>query len=269
MTPFDVEAVRRRFSSLRPASCFFDAPGGSQVPDEVGDAIAKHPARREREPRRALRDGPARRADRRRGEGARRPLPQLLARRGRLRHEHDDAQLRAHAHVLGRELRGGRRDPRHPPRPRRQRRALGRARRRPRPRRPARRHQRRLDARPRRPRVEAVGAHAGRLVPVGLERDRHARRRAARGRARPRRRRDRLGRRRPLRRPRADGRAGDRRRRRALLALQVLRPAPRHGLRARVARRDLAAVQGAARRRRRRPRAASRPARCPTSCSAG
>ncbi len=36
----DVDAVRRRFSSLQTGFAFFDAPGGSQVPDEVGDAIA-------------------------------------------------------------------------------------------------------------------------------------------------------------------------------------------------------------------------------------
>lgn len=39
---FDVEAARGRFSSLRDGGfAFFDAPGGSQVPDEVGDAIAR------------------------------------------------------------------------------------------------------------------------------------------------------------------------------------------------------------------------------------
>src|SRR5437764_74508 len=37
---FDVEAVRRRFSSLRSPLAFFDGPGGTQVPDEVIDAIA-------------------------------------------------------------------------------------------------------------------------------------------------------------------------------------------------------------------------------------
>ncbi len=38
----DVEAVRSRFSSLRDGGfVFLDAPGGSQVPDEVGDAIAR------------------------------------------------------------------------------------------------------------------------------------------------------------------------------------------------------------------------------------
>jgi cysteine desulfurase family protein (TIGR01976 family) len=37
----DVGAVRRRFSSLQGDFVFLDAPGGSQVPDEVGDAIAR------------------------------------------------------------------------------------------------------------------------------------------------------------------------------------------------------------------------------------
>jgi cysteine desulfurase family protein (TIGR01976 family) len=36
----DVAAIRDRFSSLRQGFAFLDAPGGSQVPDEVGDAIA-------------------------------------------------------------------------------------------------------------------------------------------------------------------------------------------------------------------------------------
>jgi cysteine desulfurase family protein (TIGR01976 family) len=40
MAPFDVEAVRSRFSSLGTGFRFFDAPGGSQVPDEVGAAMA-------------------------------------------------------------------------------------------------------------------------------------------------------------------------------------------------------------------------------------
>jgi cysteine desulfurase family protein (TIGR01976 family) len=41
-TVLDVNAVRARFSSLREGSfVFLDAPGGSQVPDEVGDAVAR------------------------------------------------------------------------------------------------------------------------------------------------------------------------------------------------------------------------------------
>jgi cysteine desulfurase family protein (TIGR01976 family) len=37
----DVEAVRARFSSLRSGFRFLDAPGGTQVPDEVADAVAR------------------------------------------------------------------------------------------------------------------------------------------------------------------------------------------------------------------------------------
>jgi cysteine desulfurase family protein (TIGR01976 family) len=37
----DIAGVRRRFSSLGPDFAFFDAPGGTQVPDEVGDAMAR------------------------------------------------------------------------------------------------------------------------------------------------------------------------------------------------------------------------------------
>jgi cysteine desulfurase family protein (TIGR01976 family) len=40
-TLLDVDAVRRRFSSLQGDFVFLDAPGGSQVPDEVGEAIAR------------------------------------------------------------------------------------------------------------------------------------------------------------------------------------------------------------------------------------
>ena len=38
---YDVAAARARFSSLRSGFAFFDAPGGTQVPDEVGEAIAR------------------------------------------------------------------------------------------------------------------------------------------------------------------------------------------------------------------------------------
>ena len=36
-----VDAVRRRFTALQQGFAFFVAPGGSQVPDQVGDSIAK------------------------------------------------------------------------------------------------------------------------------------------------------------------------------------------------------------------------------------
>ena len=39
---FDVEAVRRRFSALDQPLVFFDGPGGTQVPDEVIDAISDY-----------------------------------------------------------------------------------------------------------------------------------------------------------------------------------------------------------------------------------
>jgi cysteine desulfurase family protein (TIGR01976 family) len=39
-TSFDVDAVRARFSALDGSFAYFDAPGGTQVPDEVGDAVA-------------------------------------------------------------------------------------------------------------------------------------------------------------------------------------------------------------------------------------
>jgi cysteine desulfurase family protein (TIGR01976 family) len=39
--PFDVEAVRKRFSSLADDFVYLDAPGGTQTPDEVGEAVAR------------------------------------------------------------------------------------------------------------------------------------------------------------------------------------------------------------------------------------
>ena len=38
----DVAAVRRRFSALAAPQVFFDAPGGTQVPDEVVEAVARY-----------------------------------------------------------------------------------------------------------------------------------------------------------------------------------------------------------------------------------
>jgi cysteine desulfurase family protein (TIGR01976 family) len=38
----DVEAVRRRFTALDRPTAFFDGPGGTQVPDEVVDAMARY-----------------------------------------------------------------------------------------------------------------------------------------------------------------------------------------------------------------------------------
>jgi cysteine desulfurase family protein (TIGR01976 family) len=41
LAQLDVESVRSRYSSLAGGFAFFDAPGGTQVPDEVGAAIAR------------------------------------------------------------------------------------------------------------------------------------------------------------------------------------------------------------------------------------
>jgi selenocysteine lyase/cysteine desulfurase len=38
----DVDAVRARFSALQRDLVFFDGPGGTQVPDEVIEAIAAY-----------------------------------------------------------------------------------------------------------------------------------------------------------------------------------------------------------------------------------
>jgi cysteine desulfurase family protein (TIGR01976 family) len=40
LTTFDVAAARKRFSSLTGDFVFLDAPGGTQTPDEVGEAVA-------------------------------------------------------------------------------------------------------------------------------------------------------------------------------------------------------------------------------------
>ena len=84
-----------------------------------------------------------------------------------------------------------------------------------------------------RPRAEAERADEGGRLPARLERGRHAHRRGADRRAGPRCRRARLGGRRPLRAARADRRRRARRRRAPLLAVQVLRPAPRARVRPR------------------------------------
>ena len=109
-------------------------------------------------------------------------------------------------------------------------------------------------------------AHPGGRLRAGLERGRHDRRRAPDLRARARGRRALVDRRRPLRRARADRRPRARLRRPALLALQVLRPAPRP----RLGRAEVSSAGGPTRRARRRAARSgggSRRARCPTSCS--
>ena len=92
---FDVEAARARFSSLRSGFAFFDAPGGTQVPDEVGEAIAAALRDASGQPRRAVRDRP--RPSRGSSSGAKEDAARFLGctpGRGRVRDEHDDAELR-------------------------------------------------------------------------------------------------------------------------------------------------------------------------------
>ena len=62
-TAFDVERVRARFSALRQPFAFLDAPGGTQVPDEVGQAMADAVRDASGNTRRAVRDEPRRRGD--------------------------------------------------------------------------------------------------------------------------------------------------------------------------------------------------------------
>ncbi len=233
----DVAAARARFSALQRDLVFFDGPGGTQVPDEVIDAIAAYLRESNANDERPVRDEPPHRGARRALAGDRSALPRLLSGRDRLRAEHDDAQLRALAHRRAR-VPAGRRDPRHEARPRRERLAVARARPRPRPDRPLRGHPRRHDARHGRPRAPAHRPDQGGRVPGRLERGRHADRRAADRRARTRGGRDRLGRRGPLRAARTDRRRRDGSRRADLLAVQVLRAAPRARLRPARARRD-------------------------------
>ena len=97
----DIDAVRRRFSALNSPLAFFDGPGGTQVPDEVIDAIARY-----------LRESNANVG----GPYGTSRATEALITQARLTAadflgctpeetifgaEHDDAQLRADAHRLG------------------------------------------------------------------------------------------------------------------------------------------------------------------------
>ena len=241
----DPTAVRARFSSLQGGFAFLDAPGGSQVPDSVGDAVAR--CLREASANMGASYETSRRVGAIVAEAEAKagaflgcepseiifgpnmtslnftlsrtvgrdfaPGDEILV--SSLDHDGGVAPWLELAHdrdlrVQHIELRAGH------------------------------------DARLRRSGGQAERSHARRRVRLGVQRDRHGHRRRAGLRARAQRRRAGLDRRRALRRARADRRRRDRRRRAALLALQVLRPAPRHGLRAHLAARDLASLQGAA-----------------------
>ena len=243
LTP--VDEIRARFTALDRPLAFFDGPGGTQVPDSVIEAIASYLRESNANLGGLVSDVAADGRSGCRGERHGRALSRRERGRGRVRRQHDDAELRALARGLARVGRR-RRDRLHPPGSRRQRRPLARARSRQRPRGPLRRRRRRLPARPRPAPLAALGPHAGRRLPVGVERRRDGDARRRDRRARPRGGSARLGRRRALRTARADRRRRRRRRRVDLLAVQVLRAAPRARVHPRRARRDVADVQGSA-----------------------
>ena len=92
----DIDAVRRRFSALDSPLAFFDGPGGTQVPDEVIDAIARY--LRESNANVGGPYGTSRATEALITQARlRRRLPRLHAGGDDLRREHDDAQLRADA----------------------------------------------------------------------------------------------------------------------------------------------------------------------------
>ena len=244
---------------------YFDGPAGTQVPDSVLEAVsgylltANANAGGKFVTSMVTDDviGSARAA-------AGRPA-RSRNRRGHLRRQHDLAQLRPLAHGRAR-MEEGRRDRRHAARPRREHLALARARLRQAADRPFLRDRQRVPDRPRPPALARERAHEGRRVPDGLERRRHDHAREGDHRDRARGGSARLGRCRAL---RAARRHRDRRarlRRPALLAVQVLRAAPRARLGAARSLGELAALQGPARSRTP-PGSATRRAHCRTSSS--
>ena len=264
-TLLDVAAVRARFTALDRRLAFFDGPGGTQCPDEVIDAIAAY-LRRDNANIGAPYETSARTTalvDHAHERAA--SFLGCAPGRGRVRAEHDRAELPADARLRA-DPRARRRGARHASRPRRERRAVARDPARHRDHGPLRRRHRRARARLRRPGAEALRQDARRRVPGGRELRRHGAGHPAGGRPRPRGRRPRLDRRRALRPARPDRRRGVGLRRPHLLALQVLRPPHGDGVRAGGAAAQLAPVQGAPRRRRagRAPlRARHLPARAP------
>ena len=238
MPPFDVDALRARFPALalehegRPMA-FFDGPGGTQVTDTVIEAVSDYyresnanhggtfptSERSRRDPRR----GPRR---------ARRPAQRGEPGRDQARREHDDAHDARRALDHGGHA-AGRRDRRHGPRPRGERRAVAGRRRGPRAHGPdgrdpaGRRH-----ARPRGVRRDPPRPAEARRVRLGVERGRHdqpGRRARPPG---PRGGRADLRRRGARRAAPADRRPGDRDGLPRLLGLQVLRAARRGPVRA-------------------------------------
>ena len=267
-TAFDVEAVRARYSALRQPLAFFDGAGRdagartrSSTPWPRTTGVERELRRRRSRTSRAT-DALV---DERPARGRR--LPRLRPRRGRLRREHDDAELRPHAGARPASSRPG--DEILVTKLDHDANVVALA--------PARATTsacasssststttrrststtcaRRLSARTRVVAFPWASNAVGTVQDVAADR----RARARGGRAR-------LGRRRPLRAARPDRRRGRRRGRAALLAVQVLRAAPRARVRSARAARALAAVQGAARAGVAAGRA-TRPGRRHSSCS--
>ena len=107
-TALDITAVRARFSALDRRLAFFDGPGGTQCPDEVIDAISRY-LREDNANIGAPYETSIRTTElvdlAHETAGC---VPRLLAGRGRLRPEHDLAQLPAHAGVRADAARGRR-----------------------------------------------------------------------------------------------------------------------------------------------------------------
>ena len=168
--PPDVAAARSRFPALASGAVFLDGPGGSQVPQEVVDAVDACLRESNANLGGAFATSAAADLVMDRGRAAAADFTGARAGRDRLRRQHDDAQLPARARGRA-HARAGRRDRRHAPRPRRQRVALAADRAGPRPGHPpgadpgGRRH-----ARPRRAGGADRRAHAGGGVHAGVER---------------------------------------------------------------------------------------------------
>ena len=127
----DVEAARAQFPALASGVAFFDGPGGTQCPQSGHRRDRRLLARVERESRRRVRCQPPQRRARRARPRHRSSLPRLPPEETIFGPNMTTLNF-ALTRALGRTLSCRRRDPRDPPRPRRQRRAVAGARPRPR-----------------------------------------------------------------------------------------------------------------------------------------
>ena len=112
MTQFDVAYVRTQFPALRRVIdgrpvAYLDAPGGTQTPQRVLDAVERVPGRPQRQHPRLLRHQRRDRRHHRRGPPRDRRLPRLRLGRGQLRRQHDDAHLPSRRGARMRQLKPG------------------------------------------------------------------------------------------------------------------------------------------------------------------